>query len=81
MVTTSLSLKILDSIYVCSLVFTGFNRVAVGPGNPGKVAGFFLSFPGDFRNFAISLILICTDISVRISGLTHKTKSDSNIQQ
>ena len=63
------------------LVFTGFNRVAIGPGNPGKVAGFFWSFPGDSRNFAISLILICTDISVNISGLTHKTKSDSNIQQ
>lgn len=78
MVTTSLSWILYMFVH---LVFTGFNRVAIGPGNPGKVAGFFLSFPGDSRNFAISLILICTDISVSISGLTHKTKSDSNIQQ
>ena len=33
------------------LVFTGFNRVAIGPGNPGKVAGFFFVFSWGLQKF------------------------------
>ena len=36
---------------VVHLVFTGFNRVAIGPGNPGKVAGFFFEFSWGFQKF------------------------------
>ena len=48
--------------------------------NPSKECK-FINFSRNFGIFYISFILICTDISVSISVLSHETKSDSNFQQ